>query len=131
MLYTTMRFTCKGLGKNKSSRFAGLFSHLLRREKSYIALLCASFRSSNMTENPAQYGTIYSCRGPNTSISQRRTAWLNFLKKIVKLAWNLLSKTCANLLDFLKNFISSQEFLELKFPVFLSNFHQFGGIDMN
>jgi hypothetical protein len=64
----------KGLGKNKSSRLAGLFSHLLRHEKSFMALLCASFRSSNtprrkssggMTENPAQYGTIYSCRGPN------------------------------------------------------------------
>jgi len=48
----------------------------------------------------------------NKPISQRRTAWLNFLKKIVKLAWNLLPKTCANLLDFLKNFINSQEFLE-------------------
>ncbi len=58
----------KGLGKNKSSRLAGLFSHLLRHEKSFIALLCASFRSSNMTENPAQYGTIYSCRGPNFAL---------------------------------------------------------------
>jgi len=52
---------------------------------------------------------LFNCNKP---ISQRRTAWLNFLKKIVKQAWNLLSKTCANLLDFLKNFISSQEFLE-------------------
>jgi hypothetical protein len=58
----------KGLGQNKSSRLAGLFNHLLRHEKSFIALLCASFRSSNMTENPAQYGTIYSCRGPNKRI---------------------------------------------------------------
>jgi len=52
---------------------------------------------------------LFNCNKP---ISQRRTAWLNFLKKIVKLAWNLLSKSCANLLDFLKNFINSQEFLE-------------------
>jgi predicted RNA binding protein YcfA (HicA-like mRNA interferase family) len=55
----------KGLGKNKSSRLACLFGHLLRHGKSFIALLCASFHSSNMTENPAQYGTIYFCRGPN------------------------------------------------------------------
>lgn len=48
----------------------------------------------------------------NKSIFQRRTAWLIFLKRVVKLAWNLLPKTCANLLDFLKTFISSQEFLE-------------------
>ncbi len=63
-----------GLGQNKSSRPAGLFSHLLRHGKSFIALLCASFHSSNtphrkspwgMTENPARYGTIYSGRVPN------------------------------------------------------------------
>jgi len=48
----------------------------------------------------------------NTLISQRRIVWLNFLKQMVKLAWNLLSKSCANLLDFLKNFINSQDFLE-------------------
>jgi hypothetical protein len=35
-----------------------------------------------------------------------------FLEKIVKPAWSLLAKICANLLDFLKNFISSQELLE-------------------
>ncbi len=70
----------KGLGKNKSSHLAGLFSHLLRREKSFIALLCASFRSSNMTENPAQYGTIYSCRVPKQEVTvayniQRKRRW--------------------------------------------------------
>lgn len=48
----------------------------------------------------------------NKPIFQRRTAWLIFLKRIVKLARNLLAKTCANLLDFLKTFISSQEFPE-------------------
>jgi hypothetical protein len=51
----------------------------------------------------------FNCSNP---ISQRRTAWLIFIKRIVKLAWNLPSKTCANLLDFLKTFISSREFLE-------------------
>jgi hypothetical protein len=45
----------KGLGKNKSSSLAGLFGHLLRHGKSFIALLCASFHSSNMTKNPAHY----------------------------------------------------------------------------
>jgi len=34
----------------------------------------------------------------NTLISQRRIVWLNFLKQMVKLAWNLLPKSCANLL---------------------------------
>ncbi|MFH2123653.1 MAG: hypothetical protein ABIJ50_09260 [Pseudomonadota bacterium] len=80
---TTKGIAGKGRGKNKTSRLAGLFSQslfvhpwserhwaihglrLLRYEKSFIALLCASFRSSNMTENPAQYGITYSCRGPN------------------------------------------------------------------
>ncbi len=66
----------KGLGKNKLSHLAGLFSHLLRREKSFIALLCASFRSSNMTENPAQYGTTYSCRGPNLLFFPRGAGFL-------------------------------------------------------
>jgi len=51
----------------------------------------------------------FNCSNP---ISQRRTAWLIFMKRIVKLAWNLPFKTCANLLDFLKTFISSREFLE-------------------
>jgi hypothetical protein len=45
----------KGLGKNKSSSPAGLLGHLLRHGKSFRALLCASFHSSNMTETPAQH----------------------------------------------------------------------------
>jgi hypothetical protein len=72
----------KGLGKNKSSRLAGLFSHLLRHEKSYIALLCASFRSSNMTENPAQYGTTYSCRGPYSRWISQKSSSPEFMRSI-------------------------------------------------
>jgi hypothetical protein len=64
----------------------------------------------------------------NKPISQRRTAWIIFSKKMVKLAWSLLFTTCANLLDFLKTFViaskvpirrnstrSSRPFLILRF----------------
>jgi tetratricopeptide (TPR) repeat protein len=62
----------KGLGQKKSSRLAGLFSQLLRHGKSFIALLCASFRSSNMTENPAQHETTYSDRVSTPAATYQR-----------------------------------------------------------
>ena len=34
------------------------------------------------------------------------------VKKLLQLAWNLLSKICAHLIEYLKNILSSQEFLQ-------------------
>ena len=47
------------------------------------------------------------------SLCQRRKTCLNILKIAYKLAHGLLSKTCANLIEFVKNVISSPEFLNL------------------
>lgn len=57
---------------------------------------------------------VYFAILPNITkpISKRGRAWLNFFKEIIKLAWNLLSKTCANLINFLRDFLYSEEFLE-------------------
>lgn len=47
----------------------------------------------------------------NNFFLKRRVAWPIFLKTIVKLARNLLCQMCANLVDFIRKFISSREFL--------------------
>jgi DDE family transposase len=49
---------------------------------------------------------------PKTPTCIRRESWLIFLKITIKLAWNLIFNTCANLIDFIKKIIYSQEFLE-------------------
>ena len=49
---------------------------------------------------------------PNSPSSTRREVWPNYFKKMLKLAQNLISKICANLIDFIKNVINSQRFLE-------------------
>jgi len=49
---------------------------------------------------------------PNLPIHTRRKTWLNYFKEIIKLAQNLIFNTCANLINFIKNIIYSQEFLE-------------------
>lgn len=49
---------------------------------------------------------------PDTPTYIRRKAWLNYFKIIVKLAHNLIFKTCANLINFIKKIIYSQAFLE-------------------
>lgn len=45
-------------------------------------------------------------------ISNKERVWLNTLQKIIKLAWSLLSNTCANLINFLRDFLYSEAFLE-------------------
>lgn len=48
----------------------------------------------------------------NEPISKRRMTWPIFLKTIIRLARNLPNKICADLINFLKEFIFSHEFLE-------------------
>lgn len=48
----------------------------------------------------------------NKPVFKKGITWLIAMKRIVKLAWNLPSKTCVNLLDFINTFIFYQEFLE-------------------
>jgi hypothetical protein len=48
----------------------------------------------------------------NKPIFTGRMAWLNFSQMIISLARNLPDKICANLINFLKEFIFSHEFLE-------------------
>ncbi len=49
---------------------------------------------------------------PNTTIHNRRETCLNFVKMIAKLAQNLIFNTCASLINFIKEIIHSQAFLE-------------------
>lgn len=51
-------------------------------------------------------------RYPNLPTHPRRETWLNYFKTIIKLAQNLIFNTCANLINFIKNIIYSQAFLE-------------------
>jgi len=51
-------------------------------------------------------------RYPNLPTHTRRETWLNYFKTIIKLAQNLIFNTCANLINFIKNIIYSQAFLE-------------------
>ncbi len=49
---------------------------------------------------------------PNIPIHIRRKICLNYFEMIIKLAQNLTFNTCANLINFIKKIIYSQEFLE-------------------
>lgn len=49
---------------------------------------------------------------PTLTIHTRRETWLNYFKKIIKLAQILTFNTCANLINFIKKIIYSQTFLE-------------------
>ena len=49
---------------------------------------------------------------PNIPIHTRREKWLNYFKTIIKLAQNLTLNTRANLINFIKNIIHSQVFLD-------------------
>lgn len=51
-------------------------------------------------------------RYPNIPIQTRSKTWLSYFKVIIKLAQNLIFNTCANLINFIKNIIYSQAFLE-------------------
>jgi hypothetical protein len=48
----------------------------------------------------------------NTLIHKRRELWVNFFEKMIKLVQSLIFNTCTNLINFIKNIIFSQEFLE-------------------
>ena len=51
-------------------------------------------------------------RYPNIPSQARSETWLNYFKKIIKLAQNLIFNTCANLINFIKNIIYSEAFLK-------------------
>ena len=50
---------------------------------------------------------------PKSPTNTRKEVWPNYFKKMLKLAQDLISKICANLINFIKNIINSQEFLEI------------------